>query len=324
MNRVLLKLVTLLILGLVFCPKRSQAAPVIISYSAISPSSASTWMADEIGAFKKYGLDAQLIYISSSGTNVQALLGGSLHLAGTGATGVVIAAARGADIVAVASGMNRPPVTLYVQPEINKVEDLKGKALAISSFGSSGHAVTVLLLRKFGLEKEVALRAVGGVPQRQAAFEQKVVAGFMTLVRPKGPARALLNAADLDIPLGYNWFTTTRKYSRENPDVLLRVLRALVEGAAALVHEKERAIRMLSKYLNRTDRPFLEETYDIAQKYTDRVPQVDTRSVATVLDFSNIKDIKPEALAEQFIDNSFVDRLAKEKFLEKVFGKELR
>jgi len=302
----------------------ARAAPVVISYSAISPSSASTWMADEIGAFKKYGVDAQLVYISSSGTNVQALLGGSLHLAGTGATGVVTAAARGAAIVAVASGMNRPPVTLYVHPEITKIEDLKGKALAISSFGSSGHAVTVLVLRKFGLEKDVMLRAVGGVPQRQAAFEQKVVAGFMTLVRPKDPARALLNAADLDIPLGYNWFTTTRKYSRENPEMLLRVLRALVEGAAALVHEKERSIRMLSKYLNRTDRPFLEETYDIAQKYTDRVPHVDTRSVATVLDFSNIKDIKSEALSEQFIDNSFVDRLAKEKFLEKVFGKELR
>lgn len=302
----------------------ARAAPVVISYSSISPSSASTWMADEIGAFKKYGVDAQLVYISSSGTNVQALLGGSLHLAGTGATGVVIAAARGAAIVAVASGMNRPPITLYVQPEITKIEDLKGKALAISSFGSSGHAVTVLVLRKFGLEKDVMLRAVGGVPQRQAAFEQKVVAGFMTLVRPKVPARALLNAADLDISLGYNWFTTTRKYSRENPEMLLRVLRALVEGAAALVHEKERAIRMLSKYLNRTDRPFLEEAYEIAQKYTDRVPQVDTRSVATVLDFSNIEDIIPEALSKQFIDNSFVDRLAKEKFLEKVFGKDLR
>jgi ABC-type nitrate/sulfonate/bicarbonate transport system substrate-binding protein len=146
----------------------------------------------------------------------------------------------------------------------------------------------------------------------------------MTLVRPKDPARALLNAADLDIPLGYNWFTTTGKYSRENPDTILRVLRALVEGAAALVKEKERSIKMLARYLNRSDRPFLEETYEIATKYTDRIPRVDTRSVATVLDFSNIKDVKPEVLAEQFIDNSYVDTLMKEKFIEKTFGKDLR
>jgi ABC-type nitrate/sulfonate/bicarbonate transport system substrate-binding protein len=281
-------------------------------------------MAAEIGAFKKHGVDANLVYISSSGTNVQALLGGSLHLAGTGATGVVTAAARGAPIVAVASGMNRPPVTLYVHPEITKIEDLKGKALAISSQGSSGHAVTVLVLRKYGLEKDVMLRAVGGVPQRQAAYEQKVVAGFMTLVRPRDPARALLNAADLDIPLGYNWFTTTRKYRQENPDTMLRVVRALVEGAAALVKEKERSMKMLARYLNRNDRPFLEESYEIATKYTDRIPRVDTRSVATVLDFSNIKDIKPEVLAEQFIDNSIVDALMKDKFIEKTFGKDLR
>jgi ABC-type nitrate/sulfonate/bicarbonate transport system substrate-binding protein len=220
--------------------------------------------------------------------------------------------------------MNRPPVTLYVHPEINKIEDLKGKSLAISSYGSAGHVVTALVLRKYGLEKDVILRAVGGVPQRQAAYEQKIVAGFMTLVRPKDPARALLNAADLDIPLGYNWFTTTRKYSRENPETMLRVLRALVEGAAALVKEKERSIKMLARYLNRSDRPFLEETYEIATKYTDRIPRVDTRSVATVLDFSNIKDVKPEVLAEQFIDNSYVDTLMKEKFIEKTFGKDLR
>jgi ABC-type nitrate/sulfonate/bicarbonate transport system substrate-binding protein len=323
MNRVLLKTSFAALVSLFYFGS-AQAEPVVISYSALSPSSASTWMAAEIGAFKKHAVDANLVYISSSGTNVQALLGGSLHLAGTGATGVVTAAARGAPIVAVASGMNRPPVTLYVHPEITKIEDLKGKALAISSQGSSGHAVTVLVLRKYGLEKDVMLRAVGGVPQRQAAYEQKVVAGFMTLVRPREPARALLNAADLDIPLGYNWFTTTRKYRQENPDTMLRVVRALVEGAAALVKEKERSMKMLARYLNRNDRPFLEESYEIATKYTDRIPRVDTRSVATVLDFSNIKDIKPEVLAEQFIDNSIVDSLMKDKFIEKTFGKDLR
>jgi hypothetical protein len=81
---------------------------------------------------------------------------------------------------------------------------------------------------------------------------------------------------------------------------------------------------MLARYLNRSDRAFLEETYEIATKYTDRIPRVDARSVASVLDFSNIKDIKPEVLAEQFIDNSLVDSLVKDKFVEKTFGKDLR
>ncbi len=324
MNRMFLTLVMLWVWSSVFIATPAQAAPIVISYSAISPSSAGIWMADEIGAFKKYGQEVRLIYISSSGTNVQALLGGSLHFAGTGASGVVVAAARGAPIITVAAGMNRTPVTLYVQPEITKMEDLKGRALAISSYGSSGHAITALVLRKFGLEKDVMLRPVGGVPQRQAAFEQKIVAGMMTLVKPKVPARALLNAADLDIPLAYNLISAKRSFVREHADTVMQVVRGYTEGVAALVHDKERAIRMLSRYLGRSDRPFLEESYAIAKNYTDRIPRVDPRGVAPALEFANIKDVNADALAAELIDNSFVDRMVKEKFLEKLFGKDLR
>ena len=55
---------------------RAWAAPVRIAYSIVGPPVAAVWMSQETGAFKKYGLDVQLTYIPSSGTNVQALLGG--------------------------------------------------------------------------------------------------------------------------------------------------------------------------------------------------------------------------------------------------------
>lgn len=53
------------------CEGQAWAAPVRIAYSIIGPPVAAVWMAQETGAFKKYGLDVQLIYIPSSGTNVQ-------------------------------------------------------------------------------------------------------------------------------------------------------------------------------------------------------------------------------------------------------------
>jgi len=54
------------------------AAPLRLSYSVVGPTVAGIWMAHETSTFKKYGLDVQLIYIPSSGMNIQALLGGSL------------------------------------------------------------------------------------------------------------------------------------------------------------------------------------------------------------------------------------------------------
>ena len=58
----------------------AAAAPLRISYAAIAANIAGIWMAEGSGAFKKYGLDVQLVYIPSSGTNVQALLGGSVDV----------------------------------------------------------------------------------------------------------------------------------------------------------------------------------------------------------------------------------------------------
>jgi len=60
------------------CGGQVLAAPLRLSYSVVGPSVAGVRMAHEAGMFKKYGLDVQLIYILSSGTNIQALHDGSL------------------------------------------------------------------------------------------------------------------------------------------------------------------------------------------------------------------------------------------------------
>jgi NitT/TauT family transport system substrate-binding protein len=149
-----------------------------ISYAAIAANIAGIWMAEGSGAFKKHGLDVQLVYIPSSGTNVQALLGGSIDVMIAGSSGIVSAAARGAPLVAIGSQMNRPPVTLYVQPDIRTPDQLRNQVLSITRFGSSTHALSTLVLRKPGLEKTVTLRPLGETPAVQAAFEQKMIAGM--------------------------------------------------------------------------------------------------------------------------------------------------
>jgi NitT/TauT family transport system substrate-binding protein len=112
------------------CVAEVSAAPLRLSYSVVGPTVAGIWMAHETGAFKKYGLDVQLIYIPSSGMNIQALLGGSLDVSAPGISGVVLAAARGAPVLAIAAMTNRPAMTLYVQPEITRADQLKAKPWA--------------------------------------------------------------------------------------------------------------------------------------------------------------------------------------------------
>src|SRR3989442_686301 len=243
------------------CVGEVSAAPLRLSYSVVGPTVAGVWMAHETGAFKKYGLDVQLIYIPSSGMNIQALLGGSLDVSAPGISGVVLAAARGAPVLTIAAMTNRPAMTLYVQPEITRTDQLKGQTLGISRFNSSGHTVTTLILRKLGLEKSSTMRPLGGTTEMQAAFEQKQIAGIVTGVKPGAPARALLNAADMDIPFAMNVMAVTREVLQKNPDTVERGIKAYIEAVGAMNHDRKTTLKGLGKYFKRSDPNFLEKNY---------------------------------------------------------------
>ena len=303
------------------CAGEVLAAPLRLSYSVVGPTVAGVWMAHETGAFKKYGLDVQLIYIASSGMNIQALLGGSLDVSAPGISGVVLAAARGAPVLTIAAMTNRPAMILYVQPEISRGDQLKGQTLGISRFNSSGHTVTTLILRKLGLEKSVIMRPLGGTPEMQAAFEQRQIAGIVTGVKPAAPSRALLNAADLDIPFAMNVMAVTRDFLQKNPDTVERVVKAYIEAVATMNHDKEATLKVLAKYFKRHDPIFLDETYALVTKFIEKTPRVDARNVATVLEFEPVKGVDAETLTPKVIDNGVVDKLAKEGFIEKAFAK---
>ena len=301
-----------------------SAAPLRLSYSVVGPTVAGIWMAHEYGTFKKYGLDVQLVFIASSGTNIQALLGGSLDMSAPGISGVVLAAARGAPVLAIGAMTNRPPMTLYVHPDITRTEQLKGQTLGITRFNSTAHTVTTLILRKLGLEQTATMRPLGGQPEIQAAFEQKHIAGMVTAVKPRAPARALLNAADLDIPFAMNVMAVTREFLLKNPDTVERAMKAYIEAVAKMNNDQEATLKVLAKYFKRNDASFLDETYGIVTRFTEKIPRVDARNVSTVLEFEPVKGADAETLTPKVIDNSVVEKIAKEGFIEKVFGKSLR
>jgi len=170
-----------------------------LGYSTVGPAGAGLWMAKEIGAFEKYGIDADLIFISSGPVVVQALLGGDLH-GGFAATNAVIAAVLGgAPLVSIMSLINRPYYRLWVQPEITRIEELRGKTLGVSRFGSVNDNMTRILLRKKNLEGAVMVRQFGGTTETAAAFLHRQIAGaVISALRVNAPMRMLVDLSELD------------------------------------------------------------------------------------------------------------------------------
>jgi len=307
--------------ALLFLTSHAVAAElrrITFGYSSIGPMMHGLWMAKEIGAFEKHGLEAQLVFIASGPVVIQALLGGDLQ-AGLAATSAVIgAAAKGAAIVAVANMASRPYHRLWVQPEINRVEDLRGKALGITRFGSLPHNLTIILLRKYGLATAVNMRQFGDTVGIAAAFEQHVIAGAVTSeLRVRVPVKVLINLVDLGIPYSTNVIAVQRDRYRRSPKVVEAMVRAYTDGVAALKNDKAKGLKVVAQYTRYTDPKFIESQYSDSSNYLDRVPRVEKAAVAPILEFMEQKDVP----LETFADNSIVDRLVAEGYIEKLYPK---
>ena len=277
-------------------------------------------MAKEIGAFERYGLTADIIYISSGPVVLQALIGGDLTV-GLGASNSTVAAAlRGAPVVAIGGIVNKAYHRLFVHPEINRIDDLRGKTLGVTRFGSVTDNLTQILLRKYNLEGKVNVRQMGGVIEVGAAFQQKLIAGAVSSelrTSEQHPAKVLIKLVDLGIPYSMDMIVVSRDYLRQQPATAERILRAYMEGVAALHQQKERALKVIAKYGRLEDPKKIEAHYQDSVDYLEKLPRIDADAVATIVDFMGKKDTPMEA----FADKAIIDRLAREGFVDKLYVK---
>ena len=291
-----------------------------VAYSSIGPMAAGVWMAKDSGAFEKYGLQTDILLITSGPLSVQALLGGDLQVVSAASNAVVNAVLNGAPIVAVGGTANRPYHRLFVQPDINRLEDLRGKSVGVTRFGSITDNLTRILLRKNGLEGAVNVRQMGGTIEVAAAFQNRLIAGAVTSelrVSPPSQPKILVRLVDMGIPYSMNMIAVQRDYLRRNPEAVENMVRAYVDGLAFMHRDKARALKIIAKYSRLNDAKLIDQFYDDAMTYLDRVPRAEPEAVQTILEFMG----KKGASVDTFQDNSIIDKLTREGFFDKVFKK---
>jgi NitT/TauT family transport system substrate-binding protein len=315
---------TMLVALVVLCsaPKGTSAElkKVVFGYSTIGAMAAGAWMAKEIGAYEKYGIDTELIYISSGPTVVQALLGGDVT-GGIAATNAVVAAVlRGAPLVSVLSTANRPYHRLWVRPEINRLEDLRGKTVGVSRFGSVTDNLTRMVLKKYGLENAVAIRQMGGTAEVSAAFQNKQIFGAVTSslrVDATVQPRLLLKLEDMGFQYSMDVVAHSRDDMKRFPQVVEGMVRAYAEGVAAIHYQKEKAFKAIAKYARLRDQKKIEEIYEDSVIYLEKVPRVEPDAVNSILDFMGKKGVP----VETFADNTLVDKMTRDGFIDKLYKK---
>ena len=86
-----------------------------------------------------------------------------------------------------------------------------------------------------------------------------------------------------------NVMAVTREFLLKNPDTVERAMKAYIEAVAKMNNDKEATLKVLAKYFKRNDASFLDETYGIVTRFTEKIPRVDARNVATVLEFEPVR-----------------------------------
>jgi NitT/TauT family transport system substrate-binding protein len=296
-------------------PSTAQTPPkVTIAYAAVSPIFAGVWMAKEMGAFEKHGVKADLIYISSGSVTVQAMVGGNLDMSVAASNAVVSSILRGAPLVAVGSITNRPAMSLFVQPEITKPEQLQGKVLGITRHGSSTHFLTQFVLEKLGLQDKVKIQPMGGTREVDTAIRTGMIAGAVRSMKPGPKVRMLVDLPDMGIPFSMDLIAVKRDFYKSSPRTVEALLKAYIEGVAGLRSRKDLAYKVLAKYLLGGGES-LDEAYEYAVKYLDRNARTDPAVIQTVLNWEGKKDTS----VNEFFDNSIIDAIIKEGFVDRLY-----
>jgi ABC-type nitrate/sulfonate/bicarbonate transport system substrate-binding protein len=328
-------IVALLVISLIVIAvtwsKGADAQPlrkVRMAFTSLSAVMMPPWVASEAGIFHKHGLDVEVIATPTGVEGMNALIAGEVQFLQISGGTTASAALGGADVMVVGTTLDTLVQQLIARPEINKAEQLKGKALGITRFGTSIDVGARLALRHFALipEKDVAIVQVGGMESMVPALHGNRIQGgifsYPAITQAlKLGHRVLLDVASLGVPYAFTGMTTRGRLIKEDADLVRRYMMAQTEAIARAKRDKSLALKVMGKYLRTTNPAALADAYDIdIQKYMLKVPLTTAEAMRSVLDdlggrIPKAKDADPR----KFFDDTFVRQMEASGFIDALY-----
>lgn len=309
-------------------PRERALEKVVIAYSALSGNMAPLWITQERGLFRRYGLDAQLVFIESGSTTAQSLISKEVAFAQMAGAGVIQSRLRGADVVMIAGVVNTLTFKFYVDKNIKQPEQLKGKIVAVTRFGSSTDFALRYALERYGLtpEKDVTILQAGNMPAIVAGLESGKIQGAML------SAPFTLKAKNLGLPLladlqmlgleyQHTGLATSQALIKSRPDLVRNVMKAYVEGIHYYKTHRAESLAILAKYLKTNELDLLTEVYDdVGLKLTAEKPYPTLRGIGIMLrELAATNPKSSAARPEDFVDLTFIKELDSSGFIDRLY-----
>ena len=299
-----------------------------IAYSSISGAYVGIWVAHDAGLFASEGLDDQLIFIPSATQLAQVTVAGDVDIASLGGGPMMAAVLSGADLKAIGNNVNKLVFSIHARPEVKSIEDLRGKRIAVSRFGSSSDVSARYALRKHNLDpqRDVVLMQLGSMSSMFGALKSGAVDASMVspptqFLSEKLGFKELLSITDMDYAYPNPTMVVPGDLIRKKPDTIDRFLRAYVRGMHRAITDREFTIKSLARYTSVTDPVLLRKTYDFyVGKVVERAPYINMAGMQNALDdLARTVPAARNAKPDQFVDTRFLDKIEKSGLLKELY-----
>src|ERR1043166_6142781 len=325
----------LLILPSVVFPQAKPLKKIRVGVPAVSMGNIIIFFAKEAKLFEKYGLDADVVVVNGSGIASKALISGSVEISPIATPTAMTAVLAGSDMVILAHTMPGVVQSLMVRPDIKRDEDLKGKTIGVTSFGSLADFLVKHLARKKGFnpDKDFGLLQIGSDSDRLLALRQGKIPAA-TLGHPQFiiAQRAGYNLLwDFFKEIDYPWseIATTRTQIQRDRDLIMRYMRAHLEGIALFKKDPEFAKKAIKKTLRLDDDSLAQESWELFAKYRLPAPYPNIKGMKTSYEYVASTHPRKDGVEvdvykhkpEEFVDSSFVEELDKSGFIKKLYEK---
>ena len=284
------------------------------------------YLAHDTGLWKKHGVDVKLLTFESGSTLAQVARSGEIKIAINSGPTTIAARAQGADAIIIASAVNTLPYSLVTAKGISSWDQLKGKKVGVSRFGSGTDTAIRLVCKKFGLDatKDLIILQGGTQPTRlqalsAGAIDATLLSPPLDFIAKKQGWSVLTNIAQLGIPYPQLVIETTDRLNRDNPKLVKGFLKGFVEAIYYSAKFKDETKRVITKYLKISDPEILDATYESFIKVTDHSAEPNLDGIRNAIDEVALrvpaaKTKKPQ----EFIDLRFLNELRSERFFSQL------
>jgi ABC-type nitrate/sulfonate/bicarbonate transport system substrate-binding protein len=311
------------LLGLTFGKNASAAGhslfPFRVGLSAQANTCLAIWMAEDAGFYKNHGLDFSEKRMLGGSQTGPALSSGDIQAMHIGSSSVVRANGNGYHLRTVAALRNVLSFTMFTRPEVKSAAELKGGVIGITSIGSESDAALGVVLSKIGLTRsDITIKEFGTDAARTAALKEGSIVATMLNEPSRSNALAMGLNPIVDpladhLPWVFTGLVVDAAYLEKHRDVLIRFLKATLEGNYLALTNESRAKSLLAKKLDLTDPKIIEVVYQDFKTLSPRDIEVSSEGIKNIIAQVAKDDASHDP--KDYVDTSLLASIRKEGFM---------